>query len=158
MARAAIRIVPWRRAAIHQLTLRSTPRPSLGHREGPEANVECTDVCPHEAHLLLAGPDNLLAIAERGLQRESIGDRRKDLGHACIWVGAEEGHPPLRLVHQHHANQTAGRPPGRQERLVSLLHLLAVELEVLGHPAATLPSTLGQIDAVLPVDPRPATL
>ena len=29
--------------------------------------MECTDVCPHESHLLLAGSDNLLAIAERDL-------------------------------------------------------------------------------------------
>src|SRR6516162_6140554 len=155
MARAAIRIVPWRRAAIHQFTLRSTPRPSLGHRERPEANVKCTDVCPHEAHLLLAGPDDLLAIAERGLQREPIGDRCEDLGHARIRVGAEEGHPAVRLVHQHDTNQTAGWSPGRQERLVSLLCLLAVELEDGGRPAATLPGTLGQLDAVLPIDPGP---
>ena len=40
--------------------------------------MECTDVCPHEPHLLLAGPDDLLAIAEGDLQREPVGDRRED--------------------------------------------------------------------------------
>ncbi len=29
--------------------------------------MECTDVCPHEPHLLLAGSDDLLAVAERDL-------------------------------------------------------------------------------------------
>src|SRR5262249_30058914 len=141
--------------AIDQLLLRPTPGPRLGHRERPEADVECTDVCPHEPHLLLAGPDDLLAISERGLQRESIGDRREHLGHGRIRVGAEEGRPSVRLVHQHDTDEAAGRPPGRQERLVPLLRWLAVELEDLGCPAATLTRTLGQLDALLPVDPRP---
>ncbi len=43
--------------------------------------MNCTDVCPHEPYLLLAGSDELLAMVERGLQREPVGDRREDLGN-----------------------------------------------------------------------------
>ena len=118
--------------------------------------MECTDACPHEPHLLLAGSDDLLAIAKRGLQGEPISDRRQDLSHGRIGVGAEEGHPPIRLVHQHDTDDAADRPPRRDERLVPLLRRFAVELEDLGRPAATLPGSLGQLDAVLPVDPRSA--
>jgi hypothetical protein len=42
--------------------------------------VKCTDVCPHKPHLLLAGSDDLFAIAQGDLQRESLGDRREGRG------------------------------------------------------------------------------
>ena len=50
---------------------------------------------PHEPDLLSAGSDDLLAIAECGLQREPIGDRREDLGNTRRHVGAEEATHPL---------------------------------------------------------------
>ena len=63
MARVAVRIKsPAEFGAIHQLVHPSAPGPCLGQHESPQARVECTDICPHELHLLLAGSDDLLAI------------------------------------------------------------------------------------------------
>jgi len=75
---------------------------------------------PHEPHLLLARPDDLLTVPEGGLQRESIGHGRQDLGNGHRRVGAEERHPAGRLIQQHHTDQPAGRTPRRQEGLVLL--------------------------------------
>ena len=69
----------------------------------------------------LASPNDLLAIGERNLQRESIGSRHEDFGHVRIRVGAEEGDPSVRLVHQHDTHPTAGRPSGCQKHPGSLL-------------------------------------
>src|SRR5271157_5306627 len=77
--------------------------------------VECTDICPHEPRLLLAGSNDLLAIGERGLQREPVGNRQENLGHVRRHVGANEGHPPTRLVHQHHPDPPSSRSPRRHD-------------------------------------------
>ena len=52
------------------------------------------------------------------------------------------------LVYQHNTDEAAGRSPCRLERFVPLLRPLAVEFEDFGRPAATLPGSLGQVDAV----------
>src|SRR5262245_49382656 len=56
--------------AVHQLLVLAAPGPCLGHRERPQADVERPDVRPDEPHLLLARPDDLLALAEGDLQAE----------------------------------------------------------------------------------------
>src|SRR5512143_1308966 len=84
VARAPVRVVPRRVGSVYQLLLRPAPGPGLGERERPEADVEGTEVRPHEPHLLLARPDDLLAIAEGRLQGEPVGHRRADLGRVRI--------------------------------------------------------------------------
>src|SRR5262249_46247100 len=57
----------------HQPILVPAPRPRLGHRERPEAQVEGAHARPHEPDLLLACPDHLLTVLERPLQAEPLG-------------------------------------------------------------------------------------
>jgi hypothetical protein len=49
-----------------------------------------------------------------------------------------------RLVHQHHPDRPAGRPPGRHERFVPLAGRLPVQVEHLTGPAAALTDPFGQ--------------
>src|SRR3954465_12650390 len=72
MARAAIRVVPRGCPAVPQPLPRPPPSPGLRHREGPVADVERADVRPEESHLLLPGPDDLIAITDGRLQGELI--------------------------------------------------------------------------------------
>jgi hypothetical protein len=118
--------------------------------------VERADVRPEDSHRLLPGPDDLLAITEGRLQGEPIAGSRQNLHDGRRRLGAEERHPTRRLVHQYHPDYPAGRPPRRQDRLVPLDRRLAVQGEQAGGPPATLSSPLGQVDAVLALDPRPA--
>src|SRR5262249_38969015 len=87
------------------------PRPRLGQGERPQAQVERPDAGPHEPHLLLPRPHHLLAIAERGLQAEAVGDAAQDIRRRGPRVGAEVRPPPRRLVHQHHPPPPPPRPP-----------------------------------------------
>ena len=63
--------------------------------------------------ILLARPDDLLAVSEGGLQRKPICYGRQDLGDGGRRVGAEECTPPRRLVYQHHPDCPAGRHVAR---------------------------------------------
>jgi len=82
---------------------------------------------------------------------------RKD---AALWtvpgprVAGRPGRPRIYGENRHPSGSSTsttriGPPAGRQERPVSLLRLLAIEPEDGGHPAATLPGTLGQLDGLL---------
>src|SRR5690348_14771860 len=64
VARPARRAVPRRGRAVHQPLLLAAPGPRLGQRVRPQADVERPDARPDEPHLLLAGTDDLLALAE----------------------------------------------------------------------------------------------
>ena len=87
MALATYPIVPMPTpTAVRLLVLRPNTCPSLGHRERPEADFECTNVCPPDLHLLLASPADLFAIAKRGLRRDDVDDDGEDLGNACQTV------------------------------------------------------------------------
>ena len=56
----------------------------LRHRERPEADVKCTNVCPRESYVLRSRANDLFAIPKCHLQRESVGHCEEDLGHACV--------------------------------------------------------------------------
>src|SRR5262249_5793992 len=116
------------------------------------------DVAVQVAHLLLAGAPDLLEVLVRLLDRPPA---RHSLQHFLgrrVRVQAEEGEPAVVLLDKHHGDRPAGGPPGRQEPLDLLGHPTAVlhALDLL--PAARLPGPLGQADAMLAVDPRPAAL
>src|SRR6185312_9651773 len=80
VARAARRRVPRRVGAVHQLGRRTAPRPRLGHRERPRADVERTDVRPEESHLLQGRPDDLLTLAEGDLDVPATIPSKSEVG------------------------------------------------------------------------------
>src|SRR5262249_11170110 len=93
MAGPAARIVPRTRRPIHQCPRRAPPRHRLCQGERPEADGEAPDVRPNESPLLLARPDDFLAVAEGDLQREAVGHGFQNVGYARRYVGAEIGSP-----------------------------------------------------------------
>src|SRR5437879_5209648 len=110
------------------------------------------DVGPPVAQLLLTGPFDLLDVLERLLNRCPTRRRFQDVLYRRFRVRAEVGPPVVFLLHQHHADDTTGWPPGGQEGLDRLGHRLLV-LETLDLlPTLPMPSPLGQTDALASVD------
>ncbi|MCP6756715.1 hypothetical protein NL533_34330, partial [Klebsiella pneumoniae] len=64
-----------------QLLGGSVPRPRLGHRERPQAQVERAHARPHEPHLLPTRADDLFHVPERCLQAEPIRHQSQDVRH-----------------------------------------------------------------------------
>src|SRR5262249_24446679 len=104
------------RLYIHPLRLK---QPSL-------ASTFRTCCCPAIPTLLLPRPPALFDVLVRLFQCAATRQRLQDLLRRGVGAGAEEGHPAVLLLHQHHPDQPPGRPPGRQERLDLLAHLFAV--------------------------------
>src|SRR5262249_58602819 len=110
---------------------------------------------PDVAHLLLAQPLDFLEVVEVLLDAEAIGGGTQDLLGRQARVGAEQRQPAVVLPDQHDADAPARRPPGRLERLDTLVPDLAVLVGRHHLPAALLAGALGQADPPRPVHRRP---
>src|SRR5262249_32795430 len=142
--------------AVYQLLLRLVPGPRLHQAVHPQIQVEAAHVAVQVTHLLLPSTPDLLDVLVRLFQGTAVGHRLQDLLRRRLRVGAEERHPAVLLLNQHHTDHAARRPPRSQEGLDRLSHRLTVlhALDLL--PAPLVPGPLGQRDASLAVDRRTA--
>src|SRR6266550_1255732 len=96
-------------------------------------------------------------IVEHLLQGRAVCHRLQDLRHACFDIGTEVRSPTVIIfLYQYHANQPTRWLVGRQESLVPLGYLDAIEHKRAALPTASVSRTLGQADRLLAVDPWPA--
>src|SRR5215472_615021 len=108
--------VPRTDAAVYQLFFLLLPGPGFHHTVHPQVHVEAALVAVHITHLLLTSTFYLLNILEHLLLAASIRHPLQHLHSRRCRVGREVRQPVIFLLDQHHADDTPGRTPRRQER------------------------------------------
>ena len=90
VTRAAVGVVPRGVAAVANFLGRLVPGPAFQQRMHPQVQVECGDVGPDVADLLLPGAPHFLDVVKVLFDRRAVGERLDDLARRGVGIGAEE--------------------------------------------------------------------